>query len=78
MVDDETLVNEMRTTILEALRYKVTSFTDSQGALKAFEAKPQDFQLLITDYSMPDRTGSQLPFEFSPRAEFLNSHHVNG
>jgi len=59
-IDDEELVNEMGATILEELGYRVTSFTDSQEALQAVETTPQDFDLLITDYSMPNLTGPQL------------------
>ncbi len=59
-VDDEEMVNEMGTTLLRELGYKVTNFSDSREALRVFESNPQDFQLVITDYSMPHLTGPQL------------------
>jgi len=60
LVDDEKLLCEMGTIVLEKLGYKVTTFMDSQEALKTFESNPQDFQLVITDYTMPNLTGPQL------------------
>ncbi|MBF0277913.1 MAG: response regulator [SAR324 cluster bacterium] len=60
LIDDDKRVNEMGRTILQYLGYQVTSFTDSQEALEAFEANPQIFHLVITDYSMPNLTGPQL------------------
>ncbi len=59
-VDDEKMVNEMGASVLESLGYRVTSVTDSREAVRVFESNPQDFQLVITDYSMPHLTGPQL------------------
>ncbi|MGK5093832.1 transporter substrate-binding domain-containing protein [Deltaproteobacteria bacterium TL4] len=60
LVDDDKMVNEMGTTILTGLGYRVTHFADSLEAFEAFQANPQDFRLVITDYSMPHLTGPQL------------------
>ncbi|MGK5092912.1 ATP-binding protein [Deltaproteobacteria bacterium TL4] len=60
LVDDEPIVNNVGAAFLKTLGYRVSSFTDSEEALKAFESKPQDFQLVITDYMMPHLTGVQL------------------
>jgi CheY-like chemotaxis protein len=46
--------------VLENLGYQVTAFTDSHKALKAFQAQPNDFDLLITDMTMPHITGLEL------------------
>ncbi len=59
-VDDEKVVCDMGTSILKKLGYRVTNFTDSQEALRVFEANPQDFQLVVTDYSMRRLSGPQL------------------
>jgi PAS domain S-box-containing protein len=59
-VDDDEMVNIMGTELLEMLGYQVSSFTDSQKALKAFERNPQDFHLLITDHTMPHLIGPEL------------------
>ena len=57
LVDDESNVMEMATRILERLGYKVTSQTDSASALEIFWSNPDEFDLLITDYTMPKLTG---------------------
>ncbi len=60
LVDDDAIVNQLGTTFLEKLGYQVTSFTDSNEALRAFSADPQSFQLIITDHTMPSLDGPQL------------------
>jgi PAS domain S-box-containing protein len=59
-VDDEDAVLHMTLRVLENLGYQVTAFTDSHKALKAFQAQPNDFDLLITDMTMPHITGLEL------------------
>jgi CheY-like chemotaxis protein len=60
LVDDDRLVNKLGTTFLEKLGFKATSFLDSQKALDEFQQKAQDYQLVITDYSMAQLSGPQL------------------
>ena len=57
LVDDEPAVMEMGTSILKRLGYKVTSQTDSVKALEVFRSSPDEFDLVITDYTMPKLTG---------------------
>jgi CheY-like chemotaxis protein len=57
LVDDEPTVMEMGTMLLERLGYKVTSQTDSVNALGVFRLSPDEFDLVITDYTMPKLTG---------------------
>ncbi|MFP3982463.1 MAG: ATP-binding protein, partial [Desulfurivibrionaceae bacterium] len=59
-VDDETEVVSMARRLLEYLGYEVTTFTDSEEALKAFRQAPEDYDLLITDQIMPRLTGDEL------------------
>ena len=54
--DNETIVNVVET-MLQFLGYKVTAFTDAQEAVKVFSEKPSEFDLVITDYVMPNLTG---------------------
>jgi PAS domain S-box-containing protein len=54
--DDETLV-DLGKEMLETLGYHVTAQTNSPGALEAFRAAPDAFDLLITDMTMPGLTG---------------------
>ena len=60
LVDDEEQIVAMEQQMLENLGYQVTARTDSQEALKVFSEHPQDFDLVITDMTMPYMTGDQL------------------
>ncbi len=59
-VDDEAQVVDMGRQMLERLGYHVTARTSSVEALEAFRAQPEDFDLVITDQTMPNMTGTQL------------------
>jgi PAS domain S-box-containing protein len=56
LVDDETQLCHLEEKLLKRMGYRVSAFTDSLEALKAFQRKPDAFDLVITDSSM-----SQLP-----------------
>ena len=60
LVDDEEQIVAMERQMLENLGYRVTARTDSQEALKVFAKHPRDFDLVITDMTMPYMTGDQL------------------
>ncbi len=60
LIDDERIVVEMETAILEQLGYKVTPRTDSMLALEIFRSRPCAFDLVMTDYTMPKLTGLDL------------------
>jgi PAS domain S-box-containing protein len=57
--DEEPLANAVKQ-LLEYLGYKVTVTTSSAEALLAFRQQPEDFDLVITDYTMPKMTGTDL------------------
>lgn len=59
-IDDEQLLVEMGKTMLERLGYMVTGLTGSKEALEVFSASPDDFDLIITDQTMPEMTGLEL------------------
>ncbi len=63
LVDDEEAIIRMEQQILERLGYHVTARKGSIEALEAFKASPDAFDLVITDMSMPNMTGSQLASE---------------
>ncbi len=63
LVDDEQIMVELGTLILERLGYKVTSETDSLRALEFFHADADRFDLIITDCTMPKLTGTDLAKE---------------
>jgi signal transduction histidine kinase/CheY-like chemotaxis protein len=60
LVDDEETLVRMSGEILESLGYRVTSFTRSMDALNAFQAGPGNYDLVITDMTMPEMTGTRL------------------
>jgi len=59
-VDDEETIVYMTQQILESLGYHVTPHTSSVEALEAFRARPDEFDLVITDMTMPNMTGAEL------------------
>ena len=59
-VDDEDIITELGTGLLERLGYTVTALTDSTKALELFCANPSRFDLIITDQTMPNLTGMRL------------------
>ncbi|MGW8302083.1 MAG: ATP-binding protein [Desulfobacterales bacterium] len=60
LVDDEEQIVSMEQQMLENLGYEVTARTDCTEALKEFSQKPQNFDLVITDMTMPHMTGDEL------------------
>ncbi|MCP3932681.1 MAG: response regulator [Bacteroidetes bacterium] len=56
-VDDEQAVVSMAGQILERFGYKVTTETNPAAALELFQLNPDDFDLVITDMTMPQMTG---------------------
>jgi PAS domain S-box-containing protein len=63
LVDDETQLTEMAKMALSEFGYQVTTFNSSLEALEAFRTQPQNFDLVITDLTMPQLTGIELARE---------------
>jgi PAS domain S-box-containing protein len=59
-VDDEDALVGLGKSMLEHLGYRVTAMTDSVQALTAFRSQPKDFDLVITDQTMPRLKGADL------------------
>lgn len=62
-VDDEAMVAEMGMQTLTRLGYSVTTRTSSIEALELFRVKPDEFDIVITDQTMPNMTGADLSVE---------------
>ncbi len=62
-VDDEKAAVDAIQPMLENLDYKVTARTSSIEALEAFLNKPDAFDMVITDMTMPNMTGKDLAKE---------------
>lgn len=58
--DDETALLDATQRMLERLGYRVTSVQNGGDAIKIFEGNPDDFDLVITDMTMPFMTGVEL------------------
>ena len=63
LVDDEEYLLEMVQEMLEGWGYKVTAFLSSTEAFGAFRAAPDQFDLIITDMTMPEMSGDKLSSE---------------
>ncbi|MBI4793074.1 MAG: response regulator, partial [Deltaproteobacteria bacterium] len=63
VVDDEQGITETMARRLTQLGYQVTTRTSSVEALELFRHKPDAFDLVLTDQTMPNMTGDQLAVE---------------
>ena len=59
-VDDEEMLRELGQAMLEDLGYSVTARSNSLEALTTFMNEPDQFDLVITDQTMPGITGVDL------------------
>ncbi|RUM42778.1 MAG: hypothetical protein DSY80_06645, partial [Desulfocapsa sp.] len=60
IVDDEEAVCQILHRILDKEGYQTTSFNSSRKALLHFNNNPKKYDLLLTDFMMPDIDGSEL------------------
>ena len=56
-VDDEPAIAQMGKEMLESMGYEVEVRTSSRDALELFLSRPDQFDLLVTDMTMPGMTG---------------------
>jgi CheY-like chemotaxis protein len=63
IVDDEAALVRLAEETLAELCYEPVGFHSSRAALEAFAAEPGCYDLVLTDETMPDLTGSQLARE---------------
>ncbi|MDB4442141.1 cache domain-containing protein [bacterium] len=59
-VDDEDFQADIGKRMLERIGYRVTAKTSSVEAFELFRQSPNEFDLVITDMTMPDMTGDVL------------------
>ena len=60
LVDDEPSLVKMITQMLKRSGYEVIGKTSSTSALKTFKETPEQFDLVISDITMPEMSGDQL------------------
>jgi NO-binding membrane sensor protein with MHYT domain/nitrogen-specific signal transduction histidine kinase/ActR/RegA family two-component response regulator len=63
IVDDERALVALAEETLAELGYEAVGFDSSLAALQAFRAEPKRFDLVLTDETMPDLTGTELARE---------------
>ncbi|MCP3871715.1 MAG: transporter substrate-binding domain-containing protein [Desulfobacteraceae bacterium] len=63
IIDDEKAIVDAVTSVVSNYGYKPFPFTNSIKALSAFKDHPNRYDLILTDMTMPDMTGSQLSRE---------------
>jgi CheY-like chemotaxis protein len=63
VVDDERALVSLAEETLAELGYEPVGFDSSLAALEAFRAEPKRFDLVLTDETMPDLTGTELARE---------------
>jgi PAS domain S-box-containing protein len=63
LVDDEDMLIEMTSMYLQRHGYGVVEKKSSLDALEAFRLQPGAFDIVVTDQTMPDMTGSELAVE---------------
>ncbi len=64
LIEDEPFLASLWERMLQALGYEVTMRTRSPEALQVFRARPESFDLVITDQTMPHVTGEAVAREF--------------
>jgi len=60
LIDDEDMILSSVTNALKRLGYDVVTAKDSLEALRLFKDTPDEFDLVITDHTMPKMTGVEL------------------
>ena len=63
LVDDEVSVADVTRQRVEQLGYRVTAKTSSEEALELFRIQAENFDLVITDQTMPELTGDKFSRE---------------
>lgn len=56
-IDDEEALVYLMTRVLQRSGYRVTGFSEAEQALQALRERPQEFDAVVTDLSMPGMSG---------------------
>jgi CheY-like chemotaxis protein len=60
LIDDDTLTLEVLSEMLTDMNYEVTAEESAAHAIKIFAKNPGEFDLVLTDFLMPEMTGDSL------------------
>lgn len=67
LVDDEPMVARATERLVSQFGYQVTLFSSGDQLLRAFAARPDAFELVLTDQTMPEMTGLELTYALRQR-----------
>ncbi len=67
LVDDEQSILKLQKQMLEKFGYQVETRSSSLEALELFKARPDNFDLIVTDMTMPNMRGDELAKEIRAR-----------
>ena len=59
-LDDEEPLVFLATNLFKRLGYRVTGFTHADKALAAFQADPMQYDLVVTDFNLPNSSGLEI------------------
>ena len=60
LVDDDPAIINVTTRVLQRNGYRVTSYVNGEEALEAYRESPESFDLVVSDLTMPKKTGAEL------------------
>lgn len=60
LVDDDPTILNLEKKALSKLGYQISTYVNSVDAYKAFKARPEAYDMVITDFTMPNLTGEAL------------------
>lgn len=60
LVEDDEMVCRAEILMLETAGYQITAFRDPIEAIEAFNETPKAFDVVVTDYNMPQLSGTEL------------------
>ncbi len=60
LIDDQKEVVDICKKILSKMNYQVDAFTNPKEAMVLFKENPDDYQLVMTDYIMPELSGAEV------------------
>ena len=63
VIDDDPVLVQLVVEMLDILGYESVSSVSSKDGLRIFKETPKDFDLIITDMTMPEMTGDMLAQE---------------
>lgn len=59
-LDDEQMLIDLAIRFLGRLGYRVSGFTSATAAIEAFRRAPRQFDWVVTDMNMPEKTGLEV------------------